>query len=144
MSRFRDEVVLDRLITQSVCNWTWNTPDVFGVSDDLITAFDVFEEQKYGEFRSYILCVNVNNMNSIKHDALKEMIESLKPVFVFVMEPWTNVKPPQRYYAYDINDIYGTSLWIRQDICRGRAIKQINYGKLMNFALDTSLADQKK
>ena len=125
---FRDEVAQSRLIEQTMKDWCWNCQDVFGVSDDLIKHFEILEENKFLQFHPKILAFNVNTISSHKYQTIQCFIAEFDPAFVFIMEAWTKMKCPVNYYAYELNDLYCTTIWIRQDLVRGRMIKRIPYG----------------
>ena len=98
---------------------------------NVLSQYDHKSDVQY-EFNSVtVLVANVNAQH--RHNSrLNDIVAKYQPMLVFIMEPYIHWNPPPSYYALYSNNLYRNTLWIRNDIRKGKVISRINYG----FAVD--------
>jgi hypothetical protein len=98
---------------------------------NVLSQYDHKSDIQY-EFNSVtVLVANVNAQH--RHNSrLNDIVAKYQPMLVFIMEPYIHWNPPPSYYALYSNNLYRNTLWIRNDIRKGKVISRINYG----FAVD--------
>lgn len=56
-------------------------------------------------------------------------------MYVFIMEPYIHWNPPTEYHSINLGGLYKNTLWIRNDIRKGKCISRTQYGiKIDNVA----------
>jgi len=94
---------------------------------NVLSQYDQRTDVQY-EFNSVtVLAANVNAQH--RHNSeVNKIVDKYQPMFVFIMEPYIHWNPPSSYHALYCNNLYRNSLWIRNDIRKGKTISRINYG----------------
>ena len=98
---------------------------------NILNQYDLKTDVQY-EFNSVtVLAANVNAQH--RHNSeINVLVDKYQPMFVFIMEPYIHWNPPSSYHALYCNNLYRTTLWIRNDIRKGKVISRTNYG----FSID--------
>ena len=93
----------------------------------ILGRYDQRTDVQY-EFNSVtVLAANVNSQH--RHNSeVNNLVLKYQPMFVFIMEPYIHWNPPASYHAIFSNNLYRNTLWIRNDIRKGKVISRINYG----------------
>lgn len=95
---------------------------------NILGQYDQNKTDVQYEFNSVtVLAANVNSQH--RHNSrINNFVAKYQPMFVFIMEPYVHWNPPASYHAIYCNNLYRNTLWIRNDIRKGKVISRINYG----------------
>jgi hypothetical protein len=95
---------------------------------NILGQYDQNKTDVQYEFNSVtVLAANVNSQH--RHNSrINDLVAKYQPMFVFIMEPYIHWNPPASYHAIFSNNLYRNTLWIRNDIRKGKVISRINYG----------------
>lgn len=98
---------------------------------NILDQYNVKTDTQYEFDCTTVLIANVNGQH--RHNSkVNDLVKKFQPMLVFIIEPYIHWNPPSQYHAIFSNNLYRNTLWIRNDIRKGKSISRINYG----FAVD--------
>lgn len=74
-----------------------------------------------------ILAANVNGNHGTR-EHIEDLVNSLHPMFIWLIDTRKSWHAPSNYHTIEERNFHQNTLWIRNDILRGRIISRTQYG----------------